>query len=65
MSRKKACILCKSEKDLEKNINYFLKNKNDNIKITNNALKYTKKNHMIINDIIKNLKPYIKDKKNA
>ena len=65
MINKKACILCKSDKNLKKNVNYLLKNKSENMKIVNNALKYTKKNQMIISNIIENLKPFIKDNKNA
>ncbi len=64
MKLKKACIICKSTNEIIKNLNFLLKDKKSEKKFIKNALNYSKKNQVLINNFIRELKPFLV-KKNA
>ena len=59
MKSKKACIICKSTSEIIKNLNILLKNINSEKKLMNNALNYSNRNQILINNFIRELKPFL------
>ena len=59
MKSKKACIICKSTSEIIKNLNFILKNINFEKKLMNNALNYSNRNQILINNFIRELKPFL------